>query len=166
MVCRRRSPAPSRARPPARARALPPAPAARARRPRPPARPPGVRAIVAGAIVLRSEIERAIVLKSQTNWPIVLGHAPHCSRVYCPKIWNQQAHCSRVFCPTVPISQLLTIHQNAWFQVWIFKKFLGRGSLSPSPDPLPRSISGFAFDSRALRVLGSGCALNSPLQHV
>ena len=58
-----------------------------------------------------------------------------------------------------------TIHQNAWFQVWIFKKFLGRGSPSPLPRP-PRSIAGFAFDSRALCVLGSGCALNSPLQHV
>ena len=40
------------------------------------ARPPGVRAIVAGAIVLKSEIERPIVAGSQTNWPIVRGHAP------------------------------------------------------------------------------------------
>ena len=26
--------------------------------------------------MVKSEMERAIVLKSQTNWPIVLGHAP------------------------------------------------------------------------------------------
>ena len=30
------------------------------------------------------------------------------------------------------------MHQNAWFQDWFFKKFLGRGSPSPLPRPLPR----------------------------
>ena len=29
------------------------------------------------------------------------------------------------------------MHQNEWFQVWFFKKFLGRGSPSPLPRPLP-----------------------------
>ena len=50
----------------------------------------------------------------------------------------------------------------------IFKKFSGEGLTEPPPQtPSPgRSISGFALDSRALCVLGSGCALNSPLQHV
>ena len=35
------------------------------------------------AIVVKSEIERPIVAGSEINWPIVLSHAPHCSRVYC-----------------------------------------------------------------------------------
>ena len=29
------------------------------------------------------------------------------------------------------------MHQNEWFQVWFFKNFLGRGSPSPLPRPLP-----------------------------
>ena len=29
------------------------------------------------------------------------------------------------------------MHQNEWFQVWYFKNFLGRGSPSPLPRPLP-----------------------------
>ena len=51
------------------------------------------------------------------------------------------------------------MHQNERFQVWIFKNFLGRGSPSPLPRPLPRYVSGFALgsgfalDSRALRAL-------------
>ena len=89
-------PPPPRPRPPAR---VPPAarPPSAARRPPSVRRPPGVRAIVLRseierAIVLKSEIERPIVLKSKINKAIVLGHAPHCSRVYCV---------------TVPILQLL-----------------------------------------------------------
>ena len=31
------------------------------------------------------------------------------------------------------------MHQNEWFQVWFFKKFLGRGS----PNPFPRPLSPF-----------------------
>ena len=72
------------------------------------------------------------------------------------------------------------MHQNQWFQVRFFKNFLGRGSPSPFPRPLPRFFSGFAlgssfalnsqalcaFDSgfaldfQALRALDSGFALN------
>ena len=44
--------------------------------------------------------------------------------------------------------------------------FWGGVYRAPSQDPSPRSISGFAVDSRTLCGLGSGCALNSPLQHV
>ena len=29
------------------------------------------------------------------------------------------------------------MHQNEWFRVWFFKNFLGRGSPSPLPRPLP-----------------------------
>ena len=48
-----------------------------------------------------------------------------------------------------------------------FQNFSGEELTEPPPQtPSPRSISGFAVDSRALCVLGSGCALNSPLQHV
>ena len=54
-----------------------------------------------------------------------------------------------------------------------FSKFSGEGSPSVSTDFYPRSISGcvfdlgFALNSRALASsIGSGFALNSPLQHV
>ena len=48
-----------------------------------------------------------------------------------------------------------------------FLKFVWGGAhRAPPQTPSPRSISGFAVDSRALCVLGSGCALNSPLQYV
>ena len=68
----------------AAAAALPPArpPPANAR-PRPPAlaRPRCAAAhIRVRAIVLKSEIKRPIVAGSEINWPIVLSHAPHCSR--------------------------------------------------------------------------------------
>ena len=59
------------------------------------------------------------------------------------------------------------MHQNEWFQVWFFKNFLGRGSPSPLPRPLPRFfsgfalVSGFALNSRALRALDSGFALDT-----
>ena len=52
-----------------------------------------------------------------------------------------------------------------------FQNFLGRGSPSPLPRSIPRSSSGFAFDSRfdlkslALRALGLGFTLNSPPIH-
>ena len=61
-----------------------------------------------------------------------------------------------------------TIHQIARFQVWIFKNILEMGTPSPLPRPLPRSTSGFAFDSgfdlksRALRALRLDFTLNSP----
>ena len=41
------------------------------------------------------------------------------------------------------------MHQIAPFHVWIFKNFLGRGSPSPLPRPLPRFFSGFALDAQA-----------------
>ena len=47
-----------------------------------------------------------------------------------------------------------TMHQIAPFHVWIFKNFLGRGSPSPLPRPLPPLILG-------LRPRCSGCALES-----
>ena len=59
------------------------------------------------------------------------------------------------------------MHQNEWFQVWFFKNFLGRGSPSPLPRPLPRFFSdfalgsGFALNSRALRALDLGFALDT-----
>ena len=62
------------------------------------------------------------------------------------------------------------MHQNEWFQVWFFKNFLGRGSPTPlpaSPDPSSRFFSGFALgsgfalNSRALRALDSGFALDT-----
>ena len=62
------------------------------------------------------------------------------------------------------------LHQNKWFQDWFFKNFLGRGSPSPLPRPLPRFFSGFALglgfalNSRALRALDSGFALNFRLE--
>ena len=34
------------------------------------------------------------------------------------------------------------MHQNEWFQVWFFKNFLGRGSPSPLPRPLPTLFLG------------------------
>ena len=40
-----------------------------------------------------------------------------------------------------------TIHQIERFEVRHSKNFLGRGSVSPFPRPLPRSFSGFALDS-------------------
>ena len=52
------------------------------------------------------------------------------------------------------------------FKYEFSKFFWGGAHRAPSPDPSPRSISGFAVDSRALCVLGLGCTLNSPLQHV
>ena len=59
------------------------------------------------------------------------------------------------------------MHQSEWFQVCFFKNFLGRGSPSPLPRPLPRFFSGFALgsgfalNSRALRALDSGFALDT-----
>ena len=59
------------------------------------------------------------------------------------------------------------MHQNEWFQVRFFKHFLGRGSPSPLPRPLPFFFSGFALDlgfalnSRALCALDSGFALDT-----
>ena len=59
------------------------------------------------------------------------------------------------------------MHQNEWFQVRFFKNFLGRGSPSPLPRPLPRFFSGFALGSgfalnfQALRAFDSGFALDS-----
>ena len=46
------------------------------------------------------------------------------------------------------------MHQNEWFRVWFFKNFLGRGSPSPLPRPLPRFISGFALGSGEARTEG------------
>ena len=44
-----------------------------------------------------------------------------------------------------------------------FQNFSGEELTDPPPQtPSPHSISGFAVDSRAIRVLGSGCALNHP----
>ena len=60
-----------------------------------------------------------------------------------------------------------TIHQIALLQVWIFKIFRGGAHRTLSPNPsLPRSISGFAFDSgfdlkyRALCALGLSFTLD------
>ena len=53
------------------------------------------------------------------------------------------------------------MHQNEWFQFWFFKHFLGRGSPSPLPWPLPRFFYGFALNSQALRFFESGFALDS-----
>ena len=67
----------------------------------------------------------------------------------------------------IPVS---SIHQIELFEVRNFKSFLGRGSPSPLPRPLPRSFSGFALDSgfalksRALRALVSGFARFGPPQ--
>ena len=81
------------------------------------------------------------------------------------------------------------MHQNEWFQVLFFKNFLGRGSPSPLPRPLPPFFlgfrprfglrpqvsgasrlcaydSGFALDSRELRALSSGFALNFQLENM
>ena len=77
VVCRRRRRHPARARPPL-ARARPPARAALQR----------TLGVSPRAIVVKSEIEKPIVLKSQTNWPIVLGHALHCSRSIVRTHWN------------------------------------------------------------------------------
>ena len=41
------------------------------------------------------------------------------------------------------------MHQNEWFQVRFFKIFLGRGSPSPLPRPLPRFRSGLRPRARA-----------------
>ena len=63
---------------------------------------------------------------------------------------------------------LSTIHRIEQFEVQNSKKFLGRGSLSPLPRPLPRSFSGFTLDSGfalkswALRTLNSGFAQFGP----
>ena len=51
------------------------------------------------------------------------------------------------------------------FKYEFSKFFCGGAYRAPSQDPLSRSISGFALDSRALCVLGSGCALNSPCKN-
>ena len=53
-----------------------------------------------------------------------------------------------------------TIHQNAWFQVCIFKKFSGEGSPSASADFYPRSISGCAFDLGFLLQFSGACAID------
>ena len=63
------------------------------------------------------------------------------------------------------------MHQNEWFQVWFFLNFLGRGSPSSLPRPLPIFFSGFALgsdfalNSQALRALNSGFALNFWLEN-
>ena len=53
------------------------------------------------------------------------------------------------------------MHQNEWIQVRFFKHFLGRGSPSPLPRPLPRFFSDFALNAQALRAFDSGFALDS-----
>ena len=47
-----------------------------------------------------------------------------------------------------------------------FQNFSVEGLTEPPPQTPPRSMSGVAFDFSGACVLGSGCALNSPLQHV
>ena len=54
------------------------------------------------------------------------------------------------------------------FSPYEFSKFFWGGAhRAPSPDPSPRSISGFdrRFSGACIESSSSGCALNSPLQH-